>query len=126
MRLGGRFLRSARILRRWEFQRIQREGIRIRTSAFTVVARASLTGQARLGLAVSRKVGPAVVRNRIKRLLRELFRRTAASLPAVDFIVIAQADAPRLAAAGLAAMAEVALPAWSRAAERASAKGRRR
>ena len=124
----GRFPRSARLLKRWEFQKVQREGVRIRTAAFTVVARRSSVHHARLGLAVSRKIGVAAVRNRIKRLVREIFRRTASDLPAVDLVMIAQADAARLSQQGLLAMAEVILPAWSRAAGRAvdpSRSGRR-
>lgn len=53
---------------------------------------------ARLGMAVSRKTSPrAVVRNRIKRAVRESFRRHRQALPAVDMLVIARreaADAP--------------------------------
>lgn len=49
---------------------------------------------ARLGMAVSRRVSTrAVERNRIKRLIRESFRRRRAQLPAVDILVIAHRDA---------------------------------
>jgi ribonuclease P protein component len=45
----------------------------------------------RLGLSVSRKVGGAVVRNRVKRVLREQFAQVAPRLPhATDFVVIAR------------------------------------
>ena len=63
---------------------------------FSVLARRSEHQQARLGLAVSRKVDArAVGRNRIKRTVRESFRHCASTLPAIDVIVIARPDAKR-------------------------------
>ena len=57
------------------------------------------TGTPRLGLSVSRKVGGAVERNRVKRVLREAFARESGRLPTgSDAVVIARAGARDLAA----------------------------
>ncbi len=48
-------------------------------------------GKPRLGLSVSKKVGTAVKRNRLRRRLKEIFRSSAAKLPAnLDFVVSAR------------------------------------
>ena len=58
-------------------------------------------GRARLGITASRKVGSAVVRNRVKRRIREWFRRAGqARLVGLDVVVIARASAARLEGQG--------------------------
>jgi len=56
---------------------------------------------ARVGLTVSSKVGGAVVRNLIKRRLREAVRHELTALPAVDLVVVARASARHASVADL-------------------------
>jgi ribonuclease P protein component len=49
-----------------------------------------------MALIVSRKVGNAIVRNRVKRLCREVFRRHPARVDGLDLVVIARASAAGL------------------------------
>jgi ribonuclease P protein component len=70
---------------------LYREGRKIQSERFVLFGRENQTGKHRLGLTVSRKVGGAVVRNRIKRLFREIFRRFAGEIPShYDILVNAK------------------------------------
>jgi ribonuclease P protein component len=64
-----------RLRRAADFRRVFRKGLRLDGAFFTLLAAENELGVGRLGLATSRRVGGAVVRNRAKRLLRESFRR---------------------------------------------------
>jgi ribonuclease P protein component len=66
---------DARVRRRPEFERAYNTGVRIHGRFMTLFVVANGGTQARLGVAASKKVGPAVDRNRAKRRARELFRR---------------------------------------------------
>jgi len=99
----GRLSRSA------EFERVYRQGRATanRHLALYTFANASVA-RPRLGLSVSRKVGGAVERNRVKRLLREAFAEVEAGLkPGQDVVVVARPPAGELAQReGLAGMRE--------------------
>ncbi|MBX2812326.1 MAG: ribonuclease P protein component [Myxococcales bacterium] len=118
----GKYPKSSRLRHRKEFDRIHQRGVRIHRELFTVVCVRSLEGPthgARFGCAVSRKVGNSVVRSRLKRLLRELFRRSRSGLPSVDLVTILRPGAAVFASSGLEELGAVLLPAWGEASSRA-------
>lgn len=100
--MAARFPKAARLTRRREFLAVQERGRRLYADeAVLVLALPGEAGRARLGLTVSTKVGNAVVRNRVKRWLREAWRRGPA-WPALDLVVVARAKAPELGYEGAA------------------------
>jgi ribonuclease P protein component len=76
-----RLRRYERLTARTDYTRCYRHGRRLRTRYFTVYAYRQGECVTRLGLAVGKAVGIAVVRNRVKRRLRELFRRRKVLVP---------------------------------------------
>ena len=72
---GERLGRAERIRTRPEFQRLYDEGARISGRFMTLFVLANGLEIQRCGVAATRKLGSAVIRNRAKRLAREIFRR---------------------------------------------------
>lgn len=99
--MPGRRSRS-RLTRSADFDRVMRQGRSVGNRHLVLHAfpRApdAADHPARLGLSVSRRVGGAVERNRIKRLLREAFAAEAERVPRdVDLVVVARPEVRELA-----------------------------
>lgn len=98
IRGAQRFGRAFRLRRRVDFLRIQGQGNKLHVRHFLVFVVRNPTTQElpppRLGVTVTRKVGNAVTRNRIKRWVREAFRRNRVGLAAgLDMVWVAKRTA---------------------------------
>jgi ribonuclease P protein component len=91
--MSDRGRKRGRLSRSGDFDRVYRDGSS-RANRFLVFysfPRAATAGEPRLGISVGRKVGGAVVRNRVKRTLREAFWAQGEQLPeGHDFVVVAR------------------------------------
>lgn len=101
--LGQGLSKWERLLKRSDFIRVQRVGVRIQTRHFTIlVAKGPGLNHHRLGITTGRHVGGAVRRNRIRRLLREYFRAHKREIipdllePGADIVVIVRRNCPDL------------------------------
>lgn len=95
MKLGP----DRRVRKRPEFQGIQRSGLRINTPHFVLVVARTNDPESlpRLGITASKKVGNAVRRNRLKRIVRAAFQRLDGYVPnGHDLVVICKSDGPAL------------------------------
>jgi ribonuclease P protein component len=102
---GGRSLKRRRLSRSAEFERVYRQG-RSKANRYLVLYAFPRDDDQpptdadgpRLGLSVSRRVGGAVDRTKVKRVLREAFWAEAERLPSgADYVVVARPDSRELA-----------------------------
>ncbi len=76
---------------RREFDSVFKEGSSLASKNLVIYARPNELGFSRLGLSVSKKIGKAVARNRVKRLLREAMRTMSGDIPLhYDFVFVAR------------------------------------
>jgi ribonuclease P protein component len=93
------FRRHERLRRRRDFERL-RAGRSIRGTILTIRYLPSPTRESRLGVQVGKRVGSAVVRNRVKRRLREQFRRIKHRLEEpTDLLLLAYPESARASSA---------------------------
>ena len=114
--------KDARVRKRREFLHIQNAGRRVATRHFLVVYTCAGDAPPRLGITVTKKIGNAVVRNAVKRAVRETFRASVAGVPrGASVVVIARSGAGDL---GTNATAAELGPALRSIAGRAAPGGR--
>lgn len=93
------FQKKDRILKRGRFLQLSTVGFRIHCPFFIAVFQPTNTGFSRLGVTITKKVGGAVIRNRIRRLVREFFRLNRELLRgSYDLNIIAKKEASGLTA----------------------------
>jgi ribonuclease P protein component len=95
---GERLRRVQRLRSPRDFQRVRTQGRRVSGAVlllgYAARAESDDSGLTRIGFSVSRRVGGAVVRNRVKRRLRELMRRKLARIaPGYDLVITARPGA---------------------------------
>lgn len=91
------FPAELRLRKRCEFLEVQRHGRRLPSDSFVILALAHPGLPTRVGITVSKKVGGAVVRNRIKRIVREAIRRSRDILPeGYEIVVVARRESADL------------------------------
>jgi len=98
------FPREARLVRRGEFDAVYRAGRRRSSGHFTVFLRANALPHSRFGFSIKKALGNAVVRNRIRRRVREIVRCHQGEIPAGwDIVIHPKSAVARASFAGLRA-----------------------
>ncbi len=88
------FPKADRILKRPDFVHLSKSGIKIQNKNFIAAFQKGCIDRTRIGITVSKRVGGAVSRNRLKRLIREFFRLNKHHLPGyLDINIIAKKKA---------------------------------
>ncbi|MDR3109142.1 MAG: ribonuclease P protein component [Planctomycetaceae bacterium] len=86
-----RFPKTLRLRRKSEFQQVYDEKNSVADDTLIIYAKKNELAHPRLGLAITRKIGNAVIRNKWKRLIRESFRMNRDKFDyGIDIVVIAK------------------------------------
>ncbi len=97
------FPKTSRLLKRSEFQEVLDRGCKVVCPSLVMVGRQTNSDATRLGMIVSKKVGGAVVRNRVKRSLRERFRQHDQKPTGLDIVIIARHNVAEISTQSISA-----------------------
>jgi len=82
-----------RLTKNFEFNLVYKKGRRRVCPLFSMYAKKNRIGYSRFGISVSKKIGKSVVRNRVKRRLREILRRNYNKIkPGYDIVISAKSE----------------------------------
>jgi ribonuclease P protein component len=90
------FPKEERLLKRADYLKVSEQGRKILSPHFVILVRSSSWEAPRIGVTASRRVGNAVIRNRVKRLVREYYRLNKGHFAAADYNIIARQGAELL------------------------------
>ena len=83
------FSKEKRLVNNKQFKAVLARGLRLSNGLLTLYMAENDCGYSRLGVSISRSCGKAVLRNRLKRLLREAFRQSQDRIPAgFDYLLM--------------------------------------
>jgi len=97
MQRDERFTKAERLLKRREFRHVYDQGQRYHFPLFTIFVLKNAQETSRLGVTATKRIGTAVVRNRCKRLVKEVYRRNKWRLP-VDLDLVVNVKHPMVEA----------------------------
>jgi ribonuclease P protein component len=82
------YSKNLRILKKKDYTKLKKSNNRAVGKLFFLNYNITNSGNARIGITITKKMGNAVVRNRLKRIIREAFRLSQHSLPkGVDIVI---------------------------------------
>jgi len=90
------YLKTERLRKSQDYKRVAKMGCKYTTPHFVILVQKNTLNKPRLGLTVSRRVGNAVIRNTLKRHLKEYFRKNKNFLKNNDYLIIARHNSKRL------------------------------
>ena len=94
--------KESRLLKRGQFLKLSKQGKRVYTNSFIAIVLEGTAQESRIGITISKKVGNAVERNRIKRIIREYFRHNREKISTrKDFNIIARKGLTSLSNRGI-------------------------